>query len=82
MSKRAIRRHHRERLKKTRRNYWSMDFDREFNPEFLDQEIETKKLGKVVNTPHPCSCYACGNPRKHFGEIPMRELRKPNINDF
>lgn len=24
-------------------------------------------LGKVAVTPTPCSCYMCGNPRKHFG---------------
>ena len=23
-----------------------------------------------------CSCYACGNPRRHFGEIPMAERRQ------
>jgi len=24
------------------------------------------RLGRYANTPKPCSCYMCGNPRKHF----------------
>jgi len=23
----------------------------------------------------PCSCYMCGNPRKHFGDVTMREKK-------
>lgn len=27
------------------------------------------------NTPKPCSCPMCGNPRKHFGELTIQEKR-------
>ncbi len=63
--KRAIRRHHIERLKAKRikEDYWCDKMD---NP---------RLLGICVNTPHPCSCYVCGNPRKHFNEKTIQEKR-------
>lgn len=30
---------------------------------------------KCANHLQPCSCYACGNPRKHFNEKSMQEKR-------
>ena len=33
-------------------------------------------LGKMVQTPHPCSGMCCGNPRKWWGEITRQERRK------
>ncbi len=63
ISKRAIRRHHYERLKKKRQNYWR-------------GILSAERVGFVVNTPHPCSCYLCGNPRKHFGELTIQEIRQ------
>ncbi|MBC8427270.1 MAG: hypothetical protein H8D97_00070 [Proteobacteria bacterium] len=77
MSKRAIRRHHKERLKRTRRNYWAMDWNRKYN----QLEVENKLIGIVINTPHPCSKMCCGNQRQYEGS-PIRELRQPNINDY
>jgi hypothetical protein len=74
MSKRATRRHHRERLKKNRKSNWNVAFEE--NLEVLD-----RRASFAVNTPCPCSCPTCGNPRRHVGEIPIRELRKPNVND-
>lgn len=54
MSKRALRRHHRERLKHARKHYWL--------------GLETaRQQGIAVNTPRPCSCWMCGNARRHFG---------------
>jgi len=64
MKSRAIRRHHMERLKKRRRFHWGMDLLH-----------EPKRLGQAVNTPHPCSCYMCGNPRHHFEKKTMQERR-------
>jgi hypothetical protein len=31
-------------------------------------------LGRYANTPKPCSCWMCGNPRK-FGQLTRQELR-------
>lgn len=53
MKKRALRRHHYNRLK------------RKVKKSFLGI-LENDILGFVANTPHCCSCTMCGNPRKHF----------------
>ena len=58
---RSIRMHHRERLKKTRSGYWN------------GNASETGQPGMVVDTPTPCSCYMCGNPRRHFNEASIQE---------
>lgn len=52
----AMRRHHRERLKKDRRFHWGRDLSR-----------EPKYLAVAVDTPTPCSCLMCGNARRHSG---------------
>lgn len=51
-SKRALRRHHRERLIRKRRRiiWWA----------------EHSHSGVLANTPCPCSCWMCGNPRKYY----------------
>jgi len=33
------------------------------------------QVGILATTRAPCSCYACGNPRRHFGELSMGERR-------
>lgn len=33
------------------------------------------QIGKLAKTRQPCSCYCCGNPRRHFGELTMQERR-------
>lgn len=53
---RSLRRHHRDRIKARRRNYWGRDLRK-----------EPANLGKVSITPHPCSCLMCGNARRHSG---------------
>jgi len=30
-------------------------------------------IGRAARTPKPCSCYACGNPRKHFKSLTRQE---------
>lgn len=53
--KRAIRRHHYQRLKRNRRAYWHVD-------------LTPREIGMVVTTPHPCSCAGgCGHQRKVYG---------------
>lgn len=68
MKKRALRRFHRERLKKRRRYYWGRDLSKE------DPNI----IGVAVNTPTVCSCHMCGNARKYYKEPTLQE--KKNIN--
>jgi hypothetical protein len=42
------------RLKKKRGHYW------------WGRQLTAVELGRVVNTPKPCSCWMCGNPRRHL----------------
>ncbi len=65
MSKRAERRHHYQRLKKNRSHYWGGD-----NCE--------GRCAVLANTPTPCSCYMCGNPRKYFKEVTRKEKQFNN----
>lgn len=58
--KRAIRRHHRARLKKVRRGYHGGNW----SPTYID-------------TPCPCSCWACGNQRRAFRRyVPTMQERR------
>lgn len=59
-SNRALRRHHTQRVKRKRKDYWSGDLDE-------------RRLGMVAHTPKPCSCSMCGNPRKYFEEKTVQE---------
>lgn len=59
---RSLRRHHNSRLKAKRRFHFGRD---------LRQEPKT--LGKIVDTPCPCSCRMCGNPRRKQGQITRQE---------
>jgi len=65
IKRRAIRRHHYRRLRKKRRRYW-------FGQE---GQHDSRSLGMVVTTPHPCSCRGCGNPRKHENQKTIQERR-------
>ncbi len=49
----AIRRHHRERLKAKRKNYHT----------WPGRQNDVKRIAFYVDTPTPCSCDGCGNPR-------------------
>ncbi len=59
-----LKRHHRDRLKKNRRFHWGRDL--------LHEE---KNLSKAIDTPCPCSCFMCGNPRRYFKALTMQERR-------
>ena len=70
---RAQRRHDRARLKKKRRNHWG--YGRQGWRSYCHvgiNEMSKAQAGMVVNTPTPCSCYMCGNPRRNsWGESPL-----------
>ena len=53
-SRRSIRRYHRARLLRRRRHYWV--YGTVFWPDPAPPS--------VVDTPKPCSCWMCGNPRR------------------
>lgn len=68
--KRAIRRHHRERLKAKRKRYWG------YPQKYYDGRLlmSAQQLSVVTRTPHPCSCRGCGNQRQFEGRT-LQELR-------
>jgi hypothetical protein len=70
MQMRAVRRAHRARLKKARRYYFA-------------RVLDVHELGKVVDTPKPCSCFMCGNPRRYFGEehVSLLRWRQPKLHE-
>lgn len=62
-AKRALRRFHRKRLFKKRKNYWGYYWN-------------NYEIGKIViNTPTPCSCFMCGNVRKYYDKKTVKEIR-------
>ncbi|URF91793.1 hypothetical protein [Escherichia phage EC148] len=67
---RALRRHHRQRVKNNRKKYWTV-FPHEESP---------KRLGIIITTPCICSCWMCGNPRKYYKNskagMKISEIRK------
>ncbi len=63
---RAKRRHHRIRLQTNRRNYWG--FGKQGWRGYCEYgtiEMSSHQAGSVINTPVPCSCSMCGNPRRN-----------------
>lgn len=60
MAKTALRRHHTQRLKHLRKNYWGRRFS-------FVEPLDEKGLNIVARTPKPCNCWMCKNPRKVFG---------------
>jgi len=58
--RRALRRHHVQRLKRARAGYWGRD-----------RTLSPRQLGIAVGTSTPCSCWMCGNPRRFLtGDLP------------
>ena len=67
-TKRALRRHHRKRLKRKRAGYW-------YGADENSGPLTRRHLGIALATPAPCSCWMCGNPRRYFGEKTVQEKR-------
>lgn len=65
---RAERRHHRERLKQARHLHWGDDL-----------RGDPRELGRVINTPTPCSCFMCGNPRRRLKLKTVQELSSEEL---
>ena len=58
-SKRALRRHHTQRLKRyyQRTHNWVSD----------KRTRDPVAAGRHFQTPHPCSCFMCGHRRRWYG---------------
>lgn len=60
----SLRRHHERRIKEKIKN------------NFSDWNLSEKDIGKQAQVHGKgCSCYACGNPRKHRNEKTLGELK-------
>lgn len=67
--RRAIRRHHRERIWKKRRRYYGGEFDAE-----AGWPASRPKKRIVINTPALCSTCCSGNfERRMFGRVTRKE---------
>ncbi len=74
--KRSIRIHHKKRILK---NYKEIAKRNGYNRYICEKDFN-KKVSKLAETPKPCSCHMCGNPRKWFKEKSLKE--KKIINYF
>lgn len=81
MRDRSWRRAQRERaIARTRR--WMKDHGWFTDPFTRWSEADGEvAVRKNAATPHPCSSYCCGNPRKWFGELTWQE-RRARLNYF
>ena len=68
--KRAIRRHHYQRLKKKAKRYYFAKYSwwRKLYGENREEDC-----GFIADTQTPCSEVCCGNPRKHFNKTTKQE---------
>ncbi len=73
-TKRAIRRAHYYRTKTKRKSY---SWVRQNNSEEYDYYHEFRN-NIAINTPKPCSCFMCGNPRKYWN----KETKSEYINKW
>lgn len=63
--KRALRRHHSERRKKAVTRH----------ARTFGLSVDAGAVGIRARTRTPCSCWICGNPRRHCAEPTMQERR-------
>jgi hypothetical protein len=72
---RAIRRHHLERVKSRAKRH--MATWHAFRPATQPvQEPSVRRIGQHAATPHPCSCYACGNQRQIYGNTRQERINR------
>ena len=73
MSKRAERRHHYQRLKekRIRDNYWGFGSWR--------NGYDDSQVGYAANTPKPCSCYMCRNPRHNSWATRLERMTRQEL---
>jgi hypothetical protein len=59
---RSLRRHHYQRLKDKRKNYFG-------------GSLSDLQAAMLASTATPCSCFMCGNPRRYLNERSIQERR-------
>ena len=69
--KRAIRRAHYQRLKIKRSHHWGYPHTNFTEP---PEEMPDDVRACIATTSTPCSCWCCGNPRRHFGVPTLKEI--------
>lgn len=74
MSNRAIRRHHRERLKKRTRKILASNYFSKYFP-YWHNNLEFH-VNVRWNNMQICSCHMCGNPRKYYNDLTFQELKE------
>jgi len=74
-NKRAIRRHHYNRLKKKCLKW-----------QWIDDDIDKKILGKIISAPQWCRSFCCANQRKFHGktikEKEYLKITKDDLTDY
>lgn len=43
--------------------------------EWYNKEPTDRQIGRLAHSPAKCSCYMCGNPRKHFKAKTLQEIK-------
>ena len=62
-----------EEVKAKRRAVKVLKDSWDYDPE----DINPRNIGKIASTHgKPCSCYMCGNPRRHFKEPTIQERKQ------
>ena len=74
MKSRDVRRHHSQRIKNRVKHIWlNIWRDRYYNE--MDKDELVKSISTHSTTRKRCSCYMCGNERKHFNELTLQEKK-------
>jgi len=73
----AVAQHKAENTFKRREGFSPRNKNGWYSPRLIWTEDELQRtLGIYRKTKVLCSCYMCGNPRRHWGYLPMREVRQ------
>ncbi len=65
MRLRALRRHNEDRIKRRVAKYL-----------ILSEFCDPRRIGIIARSKAHCSCWMCGNPRKHFKQLAIQERRE------
>jgi len=66
--KRALRRFQTQRVYRKRRKMWIAQM-------LIEIGTSDEDLKKHLKNPVACSCWMCGNARRHFGQKTLQELK-------